>query len=151
MSLALGYPLLPVLGVLMDFMQMCWECNMLPIQVPSAPAFPTAHLLPSILVLPHPDGPIHFPFGAVLMLLLQTSAILMDEIELTSSSVLPASLIKKKKKNDPRNVTTEKSAPSNQEDAITLFLLLSSGQLTQKTDKFCEKKHCIAYILSSHC
>lgn len=85
------------------------------------------------------------------MLLLQTSAILMDKIELTSSSVLPASLIKKEKKNDPPNVITEKSAPSNQEDAITLFLLLSSGQLTQKIDTFCEKKHCIAYILSSHC
>lgn len=95
MSLALGYPLLPVLT--------SCRCagNVICCNMPSAPAFPTAHLLPSILVLPHPDGPIHFPFGAVLMLLLQTSAILMDKIELTSSSVLPASLIKKEKKNDP--------------------------------------------------
>lgn len=98
MSLALGCPLLPVLGVPMDFMQMCWELNMLPIQVPLAFTFPTAHLLPSLLVLPHPDGPIHLPFGAVLMLLLQTSTIPMGKIELMSSSVLPASLIKKEKK-----------------------------------------------------
>lgn len=51
-------------------------------QVPSAPAFPIAHLLLSLMVLPHSDGPIHFPFGEVLMLLLQTSTILTDKMEL---------------------------------------------------------------------
>lgn len=79
-------------------MQMCWEVNLLlQTQVPLAPAFPTAHLLTSLLVLPHPDSPFHCPFGTVLMLLLQTSAILMDNIELTSCSVSMASLIKKEK------------------------------------------------------
>lgn len=80
--LYLDYSLFPVLGVPMYFMQMCWELNMLPTQVPSAPALPIPHLLLSLMVLPHPDGLIHFPFGEVLMLPSQTSTILKDMMEL---------------------------------------------------------------------
>lgn len=80
--LYLVYTLFPVPGVLMYSMQMCWELNLLSIQVSSAPAIPIANLLLSLLVLTHPDDPIHVPFGEVLMLLLQTSAILKDKMKL---------------------------------------------------------------------
>lgn len=98
--LLLGYPLLYVTSCYL--LQVSWwtTCRCagnLICCIASAPAFPSAHLFTSLLVLPYPDGSINFLFGAVLMLLLQTSTILLAMIELTSSSVLPASLIKKEK------------------------------------------------------
>lgn len=143
-------PLWPVPCILKDLMQICWEQNALSTNVLPALAFLTAHPPLSLLVFPHPVSPIHFPFTAILMLLLQIYTIQMVR-EITLSFASPASSIKKEKKKELLNVAAEKSAPSSQKDAITLFLFLSLGS-TQKIDTFCGKqKHCISYILSSHC
>lgn len=90
-------PLWPVPCILKDLMQICWKQNALSTNVLPALAFLTAHPPLSLLVFPHPVSPIHFPFTAILMLLLQIYTIQMVR-EITLSFASPASLIKKEKK-----------------------------------------------------